>query len=223
MYANCLLSFLTTFPAPTDLPPGIEAANPYVAEPSCGLLTAFARKFYADDNPRVAVLGINPGRFGGGTTGVAFTDPVALADRCGIANPLPRRREVSSEFVYQFIGEMGGPSAFYRHFYLGSVYPLVLLREGLNHNYYDSPALTRSLWPTLLDSLRRQTAIGFRTDVVVSLGRRNAEFLRKLNREAPLFGEVLELDHPRFIMQYKRRHLAEYAARYVDVLGGLVR
>ncbi len=222
MYADRLLHFLTTFAPPAELPPSVTAANPYVTEPSRGLLAAFAQKFYADDRPRVALLGINPGRFGGGTTGIAFTDPVALADACGIATDLPRRRELSSEFVYRFIGALGGPTAFYEHFYLGSAYPQVLLKDGLNHNYYDSPALIRTLWPQLLESLRQQAAIGFRRDVVVSLGRRNAQFLRKLNQELHLFDEVIELDHPRFIMQYKRRQLAEYTAEYVATLGRLL-
>ncbi|MBC7448517.1 MAG: DUF4918 family protein [Hymenobacteraceae bacterium] len=221
-FADRLLSFLTTFPAPAGLPTHVMAANPYIAEPSRALLTTFAGKFYGDERSRVAVLGINPGRFGGGTTGISFTDPVALADFCGIPNALPRRREMSSEFVYQFIAALGGPAEFYAHFYLGSVYPMVLLKEGLNYNYYDAPALTRALWPQLLDSLRQQVEVGFRRDVVVSLGRRNAQFLRKLNQEVKLFDEIIELDHPRYIMQYKRRALAEYVAQYVAVLGGLV-
>jgi len=221
-FGSRLLHFLTSFPPPPPLPGDVVAENPYRQEPSRGLLTQFAQRFYADERPRVALLGINPGRFGGGTTGVAFTDPVALGDYCGIASDLPRRREVSSEFVYRFIDALGGPTAFYEHFYLGSIYPLVLLRHGLNYNYYDSPALVRALWPQLLDSLRQQVEIGFRRDVVVSLGRRNAEFLTKLNRELGLFGEIVTLDHPRYIMQYKRRALEQHVARYVEVLGGLV-
>lgn len=222
MFADRLLRFLTTFPPPPPLPGEVVAENPYVTEPSRTLLTQFAQKFYADEQPRVAVLGINPGRFGGGTTGIAFTDPKALADCCGIATDLPKRREVSSEFVYRFIATLGGPAAFYRHFYLGSIYPLVLLKGGLNYNYYDAPALTKALWPQLLDSLRQQVEIGFRRDVVVSLGRRNAEFLEKLNRELNLFDRIVTLDHPRYLMQYKRRALDEHIARYVAVLGGLV-
>jgi hypothetical protein len=217
-----LLHFLTTFPGPAALPPGIAALNPYADEPARGLLTAFAGRFYAADRPRVAVLGINPGRFGGGTTGVAFTDPVALADACGIPHPLPRRREVSSEFVYRVIDQLGGPASFYDHFYVGSVYPLVLLNKELNYNYYDSGALTRQLWPALLDSVARQAALGLRRDVTVSLGRRNAEFLTRLNQELHLFDDIIALDHPRFLMQYRRRYLAEHLAEYTAVLGGLV-
>ncbi len=223
MFADRLLAFLTTFPAPPALPAGVTAANPYAAEPARRLLTAFARTFYPDDPPRVAVLGINPGRFGGGTTGVAFTDPVALADACAIEHPLPRRRETSSEFVYRCVAALGGPTAFYAHFYLGSVYPHTLLKGGLNYNYYDAPALIRALRPHLLASVQQQVQIGLRTDVVVSLGQRNAQFLRQLNQELHLFDEIIALDHPRYIMQYKRRTLPAYIAQYVAVLGGLIR
>ena len=222
-FADRLLTFLTTFPPPAaPLPAGVVAADPYGTGPARHLLTAFANTFYADDCPRVAVLGINPGRFGGGTTGIAFTDPVALADSCGIGTDLPRRRELSSEFVYRFIDALGGPAAFYGQFYLGSVYPRVLLKDGLNHNYYDSAALLRALAPDLRAALRQQVAVGFRRDVVVSLGQRNAEFLRRLNDELGLFDRVVALDHPRFIMQYKRRQLADYVAQYVATLGELV-
>jgi hypothetical protein len=221
VFAHRLLSFLTTFPPPVGLPAGVSAADPYAEAPAQALLTSFATKFYADDSPRVAVLGINPGRFGGGATGVAFTDPVALADACGITNELPRRRELSSEFVYQAIAALGGPAAFYQQFYLGSVYPLVLLNDGRNYNYYDSPALLKALAPALRASLQQQVAIGFRRDVVVSLGQRNADFLTRLNHELGLFERVIALDHPRFIMQYKRRQLADYVANYAAVLGEL--
>jgi hypothetical protein len=61
-----------------------------------------------------------------------------------------------------------------------------------------------------------------RRDVAVSLGRRNGEFLRKLNEELGLFDRIEILDHPRFLMQYRRKGLAENVARYVEVLGGLL-
>jgi hypothetical protein len=96
----------------------------------------------------VAVLGINPGRLGMSLTGVAFTDPTALTDLCGIEHDLPRQRpEISTQFVYKVIAAMGGPATFYQHFYVGSLDPLVLLKNGLNYNYYDSPVLTKALWP----------------------------------------------------------------------------
>jgi hypothetical protein len=220
-FADRLLQFLRTFPLPTDLPAGVAALSPFREPAVYDLLSQFAHKFYADNHPRVAVLGINPGRLGMGRTGVAFTDPGALAEFCGIAHGLPRQRpEISSQFVYQVVAALGGPAAFYQHFYLGSVYPLVLLRDELNYNYYDAPALTKSLWPDMQRSLRQQVAdLGLRTDVAVSLGKRNGIFFNRLNDELGLFKKIIVLDHPRYLMQYHRRDLAANVARYVAVLG----
>ena len=75
----------------------------------------------------------------------------------------------------------------------------------------------------MLLSIRRQAEkLNLRRDVAVSLGHRNGEFLRKLNDELELFDRIAVLDHPRFLMQYRRRFLAESVARYVEVLGGLI-
>lgn len=221
-FADRLLSFLTGFPAAPPLPGGVEALNPYRTAPAHGLLTQFAHRYYADNEPRVALLGINPGRFGGGSTGVAFTDPAALATHCGIPNELPRRPELSSQFVYQLIEALGGPAEFYRHFYLGSLYTLVLMREGRNYNYYDSAPVTKALWPDMRASLWQQAEVGLRRDVAVSLGRRNGEYFQRLNEELGLFERIIVLDHPRFIMQYKRRLVPDFVAEYARVLGELV-
>ena len=220
VFADRLLHFLTAFPLPGPRPGGAQALSP-LGEPAVyDLLSRFAYKFYADNRPRVAVLGINPGRLGMGRTGVAFTDPGALAEFCGIAHDLPRQRpEISTQFIYRVVEAMGGPAAFYQHFYLGSVYPLVLLRKGLNYNYYDAPALIEALWADMRRSLRQQVhEMGLRTDVVVSLGKRNGFFLNRLNNELGLFDKVVVFDHPRYLMQYRRREL-DAMAHYVKILG----
>ena len=220
-FADRLLAFLTDFDLPDQLPPGIEARSPYRDPAVLPLLQAFSRKYYADNQPRVAVLGINPGRLGNGRTGIAFTDPAALTRHCGIGHELPLKApELSSTFVYEVVNAMGGPTAFYQHFYVGSIYPLVLLNQGLNYNYYDAAAVTRTLWPAMRESLRRLVReVGVRTDVVVCLGKRNGQFLEKLNAELALFERIIILDHPRYLMQYKRRDLAANVARYVAALG----
>lgn len=219
-----LLRFLTTFPFPASLPAGVESRSPFREPAVRELLRRFAEKHYTGNQPRVAVLGINPGRLGMGRTGVAFTDPGALAEFCGISHDLPRQRaELSSQFVYQVVAALGGPATFYQHFYLGSIYPLVLLNKGLNYNYYDSPALIKTLWPDMQLSLRQQVQeLGLRTDVAVSLGRRNGVFLNRLNDELGLFEKIIILDHPRYLMQYRRRDLAANAAHYVQALGNLI-
>ena len=224
-FADRQLALLTRFPLPAaPLPPAVEVRNSYHDPAVQSIVRAFADKFYALDQPRVGVFGINPGRFGGGRTGVAFTDPVALQGNCGLVHELPRqRRELSSEFVYLFIDALGGPAGFYQYFFLGAVYPLEITRAGVNYNYYDAPALTQALWPDMKHALAEQVRpLNLRRDVAVSLGRRNGEFLRRLNDELGLFERVEVLDHPRFLMQYRRKSLAESVARYVDVLGGFV-
>ena len=227
--AQQLPHFLHSFAQPSALPPGIEAQNPFREPAVQALAQRFADKFYTDAppyqvRPRVALLGINPGRLGMGRTGVAFTDPGALSEICGIANDLPRGRpELSTQFVYRVVAALGGPAEFYRHFFLSSLYPLVLLNNGLNYNYYDSPALIKTLWPDLQRSLRQQVAdFGLRRDVVVSLGKRNGEFLTKLNAELGLFERIVVLDHPRYLMQYRRRDLDANVAKYVETLGSLL-
>lgn len=222
--ADRLLQFLPNFPAPRALPAGVEALNPFREAPVRDLLTRFAQRYYADNQPRVALLGINPGRLGMGRTGVAFTDPAALAEHCGIANDLPRGRpETSTQFVYKVVNAMGGPAEFYRHFYVSSLYPLVLLKNGLNYNYYDSPALIKALWPDIRLSLRQQVEkLGLRRDVAVSLGKRNGEFFKRLNAELGLFDEIIVLDHPRYLMQYRSRDEAANVAKYVKALGELI-
>jgi hypothetical protein len=223
-FANQLLDFLRNFPLPTVLPDGVEARSPFREPAVYELLSQFAHKFYTGSQPRVAVLGINPGRLGMGRTGVAFTDPTALTEFCGITHDLPRQRpETSTQFVYKVIMEMGGPAAFYEHFYVGSLYPLVLLKAGLNHNYYDSPALIKSLWPDIQLSLRQQMEVlGLRRDVAVSLGKRNGDFFKRLNGELGLFDRIIILDHPRYLMQYKSRNTAANVAHYVETLGQLL-
>ena len=217
-FADRLLHFLTSFPLPARLPEEVEAVSPYQQPTPLALFTQFAERYYADNHSRVALLGINPGRLGNGRTGVAFTDPVALA-AWGIDNDLPRRREPSSEFVQEVVLAMGGPQAFYRHFFLGSLYPLVLLRHNLNYNFYDSPAVTDALWPAIQDSLRRQAEeVGLARHAAICLGRRNGQYFIKLNQELGLFDEIIVLDHPRYLMQYKRRVLVENVARYREVL-----
>jgi hypothetical protein len=196
--------------------------NPYTERPVQGYLKAFLGKYFDDERPRVAILGINPGRFGAGVTGITFTDPVALADACGIPNHLARKRELSSIYVYDVIERMGGPEQFYHNFFLSAVCPLGFTRKGINLNYYDDRKLERAVTPFIVSSVERHLELGCRRDHVVILGRgANARFFSRLNEEYGWFGEVHSVDHPRFIMQYRRKRLKEYIDEYAGLLQNL--
>jgi len=193
--------------------------NPYNDARTQRHVRAFLEKYFSDNCERTLILGINPGRFGAGVTGVTFTDPVALADECGIPNDLPRKRELSSTFVYTVINALGGSQSFYSRFFLSAVCPLGFTRGGNNLNYYDEPKLERAVTPLIIASIETQIAIGCRRSKVIVLGRGdNARFLKRLNDEHRWFATVHPLDHPRFIMQYRRKQLDRYISSYKDVL-----
>jgi len=213
--------FYVSLNTPT-VPRAVAVMNPYDDPAVKGYLRTFLDKYFGDDGPRVPILGINAGRFGAGLTGVTFTDPVALADDCGIPNHLPRKRELSSIYIYDMIRHMGGPEKFYRQFFLSAVCPLGFTREGLNLNYYDDRELERAVTPFIVSSVERHIDFGCSREHVVLLGRGdNARFFRRLNEEHRWFGEVHPLDHPRFIMQYRRKRLAEYLDQYASILSSI--
>jgi len=201
-----------------DVPAGIDVMNPYTDVRISRYVHKFLTRYFDDDEPRVLVFGINPGRFGAGITGITFTDPVALADLCGITNDLPRRHELSSIFIYEFIERFGGVRAFYRQFFLTAASPLGFTRDGRNLNYYDDPSLARAVTPFVTRSIERQIALGGRRDHAIVLGRgANMRVMSRLNAEHGFFREIHALDHPRPIMQYRRKQLEHYLRRYVDV------
>ena len=74
--------------------------------------SSFYKKYYNDNNSRHLILGINPGRFGAGLTGIPFTDPKRLKTNCNIKFNGALAHELSSVFVYDVINEFGGEIEF---------------------------------------------------------------------------------------------------------------
>jgi hypothetical protein len=67
--------------------------------------------------------------------------------------------------------------------------------------------------------MREQLEFGARRDVAVVLGTgKNYAFLNKLNAEQKFFDRLLVVDHPRFIMQYRRKRVGEYLDTYEATL-----
>ncbi len=91
------------------------------------------------------------------------------------------------------------------------------MKDGKNYNYYDSKELFAFLKPHLKDSLKKQIKFGANQRVVICLGKKNAEYLKILNDELFLFNKIEVLDHPRFIMQYRRKKIELYSEKYVEV------
>ncbi|MBC2839705.1 SMUG2 DNA glycosylase family protein [Robiginitalea sp. SC105] len=223
-FADQILAFNREVHYTGDLPDGIRILNPFRSNPEVlRISAAFYRKFYSDQQPRKLILGINPGRLGAGATGIPFTDSKRLKDPCGLEAGELQTHEPSSVFVYEVIEAMGGPEAFYRQFYINSVSPLGFVRRNkkgnwVNCNYYDFPELFAVVKPFILENLRIQAGFGVATSTCYALGKKNARFLEELNREAGLFGQILALDHPRYIVQYKSKEIPGYVAKYKRTL-----
>ncbi len=218
-FASKILSFYSSLKIDEQLPSGVEVLNPYKNKEAMGVCTAFYEKYYNDNKGRIMILGINPGRFGAGVTGIPFTDPVKLENSCGIKNNFEKRGELSSDFIYRLIDKMGGPEHFYKHFYIGAVSPLGFIKDGKNYNYYDSRSLTHALKPFILKSLVEQISLGivFKRCYVLGQGK-NYEYLKLVNLELKLFDELIPLPHPRWVMQYKRKQLDEFLDKTVTTL-----
>lgn len=162
------------------------------------------------------IIGINPGRFGAGLTGIPFTDPIKLETICDIKNDLPKKAELSADFIYTMINQYGGPALFYKDFYFTSVSPLGFTKAGKNLNYYDDKKLTERLLPFMVDCMHRQLKFGMNTRVAFCLGEGdNYKFLSQVNDQYHFFEKIIPLAHPRFIMQYKRKSLNQYIDTYL--------
>jgi hypothetical protein len=188
-------------------------------------VSKFYHKFYNDELNRNLILGINPGRFGAGVTGIPFTDSKRLAEKCGIIIPGLNTFETSSVFIYEMIEAFGGTEKFYKKYFVSAVCPLGFTSatgngKSINYNYYDSPALLNTMKDFIIDNLKKQLDLGIERDVCFCLGTgKNFKYLLQLNNELHIFNEIVPLEHPRFIMQYKLKQKKVYIEKYLSAFG----
>ena len=183
-------------------------------------LCRFYWKFYSDNKPRKLILGINPGRLGAGATGIPFTDTKRLIE-CGIPFESFSPHEPSSVFVYEAIDAFGGPKKFYDQFFIGSVCPLgFVIRKNenwVNFNYYDRASFSNALAPYLLEQIQKQIELAGKNERIIVFGTgKNLKFLEKLNKEYHFTPELVPLEHPRYVMQYKYKQREQYITKYLE-------
>lgn len=220
--AKKILDFYHTLSVPSALPDGVAIMNPYQNKIAAELARRFYERYYGDTNERILILGINPGRFGGGITGVPFTDPIKLETQCGIKNDLEKKAELSADFIYLMIAAYGSVDAFYGKFYIGAVCPLGLTANGKNLNYYDTPEVENTLRDFIVSSLQSQLDFPLNRDRCICLGEgKNFKYITRLNHEYGFFKNIIPLPHPRFIMQYRRKRVDEYVGQYLAAMRGI--
>jgi len=219
-FANYVIEFNQKLNLNIPLPKGVEVMNPFINQDTLKVSATFYRKFFSDENKRVLILGINPGRFGGGITGIPFTDPVKLENICGIANQLKKIAEPSAGFIYDMIEAYGGPELFYNKYFIHAVCPLGFTKDGVNYNYYDSKSLEKAVTPFVIKSLKQILSFPVNVDLCYCLGNgKNFAYLSNINNSHHYFKEIIPLPHPRWIVQYRRKKYGEFIKEYLEKLG----
>lgn len=216
-FGNRVLEFYNNLQFPMEiLPEGIHILNPLDDMAVKKYNREFYSKFYNDPSKRLFLIGINPGRFGGGVTGIPFTDPVHLSGALGIKNGLKKQHELSSRFIYQVVEAFGGPHTFFGRCYLTAVSPLGFVFKGKNINYYDHSVLREKLEPYIINWMDVQVNIGSLPDIAFSLGSgENFKYLNRLNQRYKWFNEIEALPHPRWVMQYRYPRQEEFVRQYL--------
>lgn len=215
-----ILDFMQNLQMDFPLPEGVSIMNPYADKHAFGYAKQFYEKYYHDEHPRTYLIGINPGRLGGGITGIPFTDPQKLENFCGIKNDWDKRTELSADFIYRVINAFGGVEKFYGKFFFTAVSPLGFMRDGKNMNYYDDRQLIKNAEPFIIDCFYQQLKLIPANSKAFCLGEgTNFKYLLALNSRHHFFESVIPLPHPRWVMQYRRKKMEEYVERYCRELG----
>lgn len=213
-FGQQILSYLFNLREPFPLTNDVEWLLPYEDDETRRVMKQFYSRYYADGANRTFILGINPGRFGAGVTGIPFTDPIRL-EKLGIENRFSKRQELSSVFIYDMIDQCGGPESFYSKFHFTSLSPLGFVRHGKNYNYYDDRELANILRAYIIQNIEAQIQFGTNRSIVYCLGQgKNYTYLDNLNREFGWWEKVIALPHPRWIMQYKLKRKDEFVDLY---------
>jgi hypothetical protein len=222
-FARQVIDFYASLHIDAKLPKDIHVLHPQLNKQVQAVIKDFFTKYYADKQPRALLFGINPGRFGAGVTGINFTAPKQLSENCAIPHPFGTQTELSAEFIYEVIEQVGGAATFYSRYFLTSVCPLGFTKANKNLNYYDDAALLKKLMPFITNCLQTQLSWNvYRQKCICIGGEKNYAFFNSLNQKYNWFKEIIPLPHPRFIMQYRRKDKEQYIDQYIQALDSLL-
>ncbi|HEV7622401.1 MAG TPA: uracil-DNA glycosylase family protein [Flavisolibacter sp.] len=218
-WAQNLVLFYKGLKPSATLPGNVEWLYPQKNPEVLRIAELFFQQYYNDDHQRTLLLGINPGRFGAGVTGINFTAPRQLTDYCGIEHSFKMQSELSAEFIYEVVNQYGGPKLFYANFFIGSISPLGFIKNGKNINYYDDKELLKQTEPFIIQNLEKLISFNVNRDSCFCIGgAKNFKYLSELNEKKQWFKKLIALPHPRFIMQYRRKQKTKYIQEYLQLL-----
>tara|TARA_B100000579_G_scaffold412278_1_gene403888 strand:+ start:2033 stop:2707 length:675 start_codon:yes stop_codon:yes gene_type:complete len=197
----------------------ISVLDPYTNSSVKKVYRNFYNKYFDDTKKRIILFGINPGRLGGGITGIPFTDPYNLKVKCGINADFNIKKELSSKFIYEMIEGYGGTKMFYKKFFISSICPYGFTFNGKNLNYYDDNDLFNKWKNQIVKWIRFQIENIGSNKICVIIGKgKNQKFFEILNKEYKFFDEIIALPHPRWILQYRSKEKNLYIKNYIKTL-----
>ena len=197
----------------------ISVLDPYTNSSVKKIYRNFYNKYFDDTKKRIILFGINPGRLGGGITGIPFTDPYNLKVKCGINSDFNIKKELSSKFIYEMIESYGGTKMFYKKFFISSICPYGFTLNGKNLNYYDDNDLFNKWKNQIVKWIRFQIENIGSNKICVIIGKgKNQKFFEILNKEYKFFDEIIALPHPRWILQYRSKEKNLYIKNYIKTL-----
>jgi hypothetical protein len=203
-WAAFYLDFYRNIHIPQPADAKVKILTPFRNQEVYSIMDHFYHKYYNDCRPRIMLVGINPGRFGAGITGVPFTDPIRLKKDCGIDHTFEQKPELSSVFMYELINAMGGPDAFYRKLIFTSTSTVGYVKSGKNYNYYDDELLKSSQEPLIQSFLSKQIQLAGVKQIAFSIGKgKNYQYLNRLNKSKKWWITLDHLPHPRWVLQYQ--------------------
>lgn len=218
-FAQQVIGFHGRIRPPASLPDGVKWINNLDQSDTLNCLQAFYTTYFSDHRSRLFLFGINPGRFGAGLTGVGFTDPVYLEERCHIPNPFPKKHELSSHFMYRMIEAYGTVEEFYKNHYITALSPVGLLKNGKNYNYYDDRQTLQAVEPFVIECVQEQMRFGCHRDRAICIGMgQNYRYFSELNEREGWFNRIIPVPHPRWVMQYRRKDIDRYVDEYLEEL-----
>ena len=217
-FAELILTYYQNIKIPKQkLPNNILWIDNIFTEEVLQTMHTFYHKYFSDNQERIMLLGINPGRFGAGVTGIPFTDPINLEEHCEIPNEFEKRHELSSKFIYDVVTAFGGPKNFFSRVYITSISPIGFIKDGKNINYYDDKALEEMLWIWMKKQIATQLKFPISNKVAFSIGAgKNLKALQKMNEEEGWFERVEALPHPRWVMQYRLKRKQDFIEEYLE-------
>ncbi len=218
-FGSDILYFYNNLTIPSYPEKPIEVMTPFENREVMEVNKKFYSKFYHNKQERIFLIGINPGRFGAGVTGIPFIDPVNLQQVLGIKNPFKKKHELSSEFIFAVIDAFGGAKRFFSRFYLTAVSPFGFVAHGKNINYYEIEFIRNHWRPFLIECLKKQLRAGGKRNIAFILGQgENYRFIKTLNNDQKIFDKLIPLPHPRWVMQYRFLQRMKYVRLYVKAL-----